>query len=411
MMQKILILGGGFAGIRAGLELARHSGHEITLVSDRDAHVYNADLYEIATAFSPKITEECLTELRDTVATPLQKIFDKKPVQIIKDKVLKINAEEKTVELKQNGKIAYDYLIVALGSVTNYYGNETLKQFSYPLKTLQDALAISCHLDSYFQNLWKKEQKKKVSIMIGGGGFTGVEFACELTGFLNKICKKYNFPRERVEIGLIQAAPELGGQGPEISNLITQRLEKSGVQIYLNTKIKDVEINKLHIEDHKGNKKNLDMDTLIWTGGVMPNPLIRESFSEVAKNGALPVNEFLQNPKYPNIYAAGDCSSIIDQPAPMLAQVADEEAKIIVHNILAEIQHTEKKKYQLHLKGMIIPLGGKYAIFKTGNFIFKGFWSWIFRKIVDLKYALSILPWPYAIKKWFHSGKIFVEND
>lgn len=412
---RVVILGSGFAGIQTALELLKRgdlSEYEIILISNRTVVVYNADLYEIATAYYEKITDKCLTELKKSVAIPLERIFQNQDLHFIHDTVTKIVPEENRIELKDKRTISYHILVIALGSVTNYYDIEGLRQFSYPLKTLQDALSISCHLDTYFQNLWKKETKKNVRIVIGGGGFTGVEFACELPGFLKKLCKKYHYPFASIVLSLIEAGQSLGGSGQDekIAKIIEKRLRIFGYEIHLNTKIQQVEANKITTD-----KGDIEMDMLMWTGGVKPHPIIAESFKNVAKNGGLPVSEYLQNPDFPNIYGAGDCAYIADpetqKPLPMLAQLAIQEGKTIAENILAGKNNTPKKIFESKIKGIIIPLGGKFATCKLGKKVYSGFWCWALKRLGDLKYSLSVLPFFSAVKKWIHSTNIFVEND
>lgn len=409
--KTIAILGAGFAGIRIALSLCKklrgRNYYKILLIDSRLVHIYTPDLYEIATAFHEKITEECPTQLKDTVAIPIKKILHNRAVEFIRDTVTKINPREKTVMLQNHGTLHYTYLVIALGSVVNYYNIPGLEQFSYPFKTLRDSIAINCHIDHYLQTFWKREEQKRISIVIGGGGATGVEFVCELPGYIEKLSRKYRYPRDTIDITLIEATPNLTGQGKNVTKIILRRLQKLGIKVLLKTFIKEVTADEISVETSDKELKIIPRDILIWTGGVAPNPLIRASFEEIAKNGALPVNEFLQYEKFPGIYAAGDNAAF----GPMLAQVAVEQGKVIGQNIAADIEGKTKKSYQLKLKGVIIPLGGQYALVKIGNVVLKGFFVWVLRRFVDLWYALSILPFWYALKKWMHDTRVFVEND
>ncbi|MBI2638059.1 FAD-dependent oxidoreductase [Candidatus Peregrinibacteria bacterium] len=403
-VKTIVILGGGFAGLRTALllskKLPKNSGYRILLVDERPVHLYTPDLYEIATAYHDEITEACLTKLKDAVAIPFPKIISGKHIEFIRDRVVKILPEKNSIELKQRGPLTFNFLVIALGSVVNYYGIPGLEEYSSPLKTLLDGLAMNCHLDMHFHNLWKKELKKEVSIVVGGGGATGVEFSCELPGCIDKLCKKYHYPRERVKVTVIEASGEFAGQGAKVTQVILKRFQKLGIQSLLNTYIKKVDEAGVHIETMTKTKSVLAADLLVWTGGVKPHPLIRE-------NGTLPVNKYLQSQAFPNIFAAGDNASV----APMLAQLAFDQGKIVAKNILAAIEGKKLKPYCAQFKGLITPLGGKYALLKKGNFVFKGRLIWILRRLIDLRYALSILPFWHALKKWIHDTNVFVGND
>lgn len=419
----ILVLGAGFAGIAVARSLCKKLGNysefHITIVDQKNAHIYTPDLYEIATAFHKEITEECLMQLRETVATPLSKIISGKPIHFVRDTVMTIDTAAKKLHLRAGGALKWDYLVIALGSVVNYYNIPGLQQFSYPLKTLTDAIAINCHIDHYLQTFWKREEQKRIEIVIGGGGATGVEFACELPGYVEKLCEKYRYPREHIGITLIEATENLTGQNAHVTSVILKRFQKLGVKALLSTFIKQVTAETITVEsadkENPRAQKTIPRDILIWTGGVMPNPLIRASFTEVAKNGALPVNRFLQYAKILSIYSAGDDAYFVDEksqkPAPMLAQVAVQQGEVIAHNIVADILGRAKKPYQLKLKGVIVPLGGQYAILKIGNVVLRGFFVWVLRRLVDLWYALKILPFWYALKKWIHDTNVFIEND
>lgn len=415
--KNIVIAGAGFAGLKTALTLAKklkNPDYEIILVDEKNIHVYTPDLYEIATAFHEKITQECLTRLKETVATPLPKILRHRGITFIRDKISALAPEQNKITLEQHGNLLYEYLVLALGSVANFYGIPGLQQFSYPLKNLTDAIAINCHLDHYLQTFWKREEQKKISIVIGGGGATGVEFACELPGYLEKLCKKYHYPRASIDITLIEGTRALTGQGEKVTAVILKRFHKLGIKALLDTFIKEVTANDI-IVGTKGKMQRIPCDVLLWTGGVKPHPLISAGFKKTAKNGALPVNDFLQSVDFPTVYAAGDNAYSQDKksekPCPMLAQVAVQQGKIAAYNIIADITNQKKKPYRLKLKGVIIPLGGAFALFKIGNFVLRGYPIWLLQRLIDLWYAFSILPFFYALRKWVRSTRVFVEND
>lgn len=418
-MKNIVICGAGFAGLSTALLLEKKlrgcPDYRVLLVDSRDSHVYSPDLYEIATSYNKKLTLECLTMLKESVATPFKKILEGKSLTFIRDKITAIVPEQKKIELKQSGTLPYSHLAVCLGSVINYYNIPGLTQFSYPLKSLTDALAICCHLDTYFHILMKEYIKRDVHIVVGGGGATGCEFACELPGFLNNICKKYEYPRELVKVTVLEGSKELTGQGEKVTRVVLNRFKKFGIGALTETFIKEVTAHEVHVENGSGERLSLPMDILIWTGGVQPNPLVSSSFPNDCKKGSLVVNEFLASPSFPGVFAAGDNAYCTDPKTdrllPKLAQIAVQQAKILSRNILAEISGKQKKAYLPKFRGVIIPLGGKYAILKRGNVVFKGFWIWVLQRLVDFMYLVKILPLRQAMRKWISETNLFVEND
>lgn len=427
--KKILILGAGFAGLRAALDLAKQQNkipnYEIILVDKRDVHIYTPDLYEIATAFIPKITEECLSQLKETVAIKIRTLIRGKPITFLQDKAIKWDPAKKIITLSKYGKLSYDYLVLTLGSVSDYYNIPGLEQFSYPLKTVKHAIGIQCDLDHYFQYLWKENRKKAVNLVIGGGGATGVEFGGELPRYVDKLCQKYQYPRKKVHITLIQATNELVGVGPQFSRRIQERLEKAGVAVKLNTSITSAYAGEISVKNFSSlspSKKvsketKLFCDMLIWAGGVKPHPFLLQQKLKAEKTGAIKVDETLRAKDFKNVFAAGDMAHFIDpktkKTAPLLAQVAFAQGKILANNILATIQGGPFLPYRLKIKGVIIPVAGKYAIFKTGTgrCVYGGFIFWILRRLIDLYYAMSIMPPLKAFTKWWHATNIFVKND
>lgn len=414
--RNILILGAGFAGIRVAQDLSRklrQPGYDIILVDRSNLHVFHGDLYEVATAFNKKITEECLTSLRETVATPIESLVDPKCVQFLKDEVLDISHESKEVVLKQSGKLHYDYLVVALGSDTNYFGIPGLKEHSFPLKTIQDAIRIDCHLDQFFFKLWKNKEVRDVYITVGGGGATGVEMAGELVNYVKCLTKKYEYPLNRVQIQLIDGSNKLVGLPKKGTDIILKRYRKKGIKIYLERFITEVVESKITLKLPAGSQEKIPSDFLIWTGGVMINPIVQKALGNPSKRGAMPVNPFLQSEQDRNVFVAGDSAYYAweGKTLPMLAQIAYEEAAVVAENIARLIDGRELVRFVAPKPKILIPLGGKYALLVWGKYIFKGFFPWLLKRLIYLKYALSILPFFKACRKFSHSTKVFVEND
>lgn len=413
MVKKIVILGAGFAGLRVAKDLSKllPADCKITLVDKNKGHLYTPDLYEIASSPHEKITEECLVELRETVLTPISKIF---AGEILKDEVLRILPDSNSVELKHAGKIAYDYLAVCLGSSSNTYNIPGLEQFSYPVKSINDAIAINCHLDSFFKELWKAGKKQEIDINIGGGGATGVEFSAELSSYVNFLCKKYKYPRDHVKIKIIQGGNEIIGLGREVSTIALDRLRKHGVDVLFGSYINKVSANEIELKTKEGQITKIKSDLLLWTGGVKVNPVVTNCFGDEKSGGAIAVNHFLQNEKYKNIFACGDSAFIKnqkDERVLMMAQFAIEEAKIVAKNISAMLVGAKMDEYVARDPIFIIPIAGKFGIIKYKQYVFSGFWCWVIRRLTDLRYCLQILtPWQ-AFRKWMHGNRVFVEND
>lgn len=422
--KKIVILGGGFAGIRVVQDLAKKfsrsfefaDDYEIILVNQNSFHVFKADLYEVVAAFNKKISDKCLTALKETVATPIEKLVDKRFVKFVQDEVLSIDASKQIVVLKKLKKLQYDYLVVALGSVPNHFGIPGLKEFSSTMQNVVDAVKLSCNLDHFFYELWKTKSVRDVYITVGGGGATGVETVGELAFAVKKLAEKYKYPLDKINLQLVEGSNDLAGLSGCGTDLVLNRLKKIGVKVYLNSFIQSVEEKRFLIKTVKGLKKFLKSDIFIWTGGVMVNPVVGQNIGNKKLCGAIGVNSFLQADSFVNIFAAGDNAFLPDpenegRRVPMMAQFAFREGALVAKNLLNLIEKKPMSVFKISKAKLILPIGGKYAVFSVGDKIFSGFFPWLLKRLVSFRYALMILPFFVALKKWWNSNEIFLEND
>lgn len=418
--KNIVILGAGFAGLRVAKLLSKkipkYSGYKIKLVDKRNFHLYTPDLYEVATAFNEKITDDCLLRLRETVATPINNLIDHERVEFVFDRVLEVDFAEKKVRLGKYDELAYDYLVVAMGAQVNTFGIEGMEEYSYPLKTVGQALAINCGLDQYFHALWnKREHKKPLSITICGGGATGVETVAEMVLACNKLCEKYQYERKNITIQLIESGNDLLRFGEKGSAKVLKRLENLGVKVYLNNMVTKAAKESLNIKSKDGEEKTLVSHITIWTGGVKVNSIVAKSIGAKERRGAAIVNEYLQYKDNKDVFVLGDNAFIEDGeggPVPWLAQMAVKEADTVVANLCALLNKKDLKKFVAPRKiPVIIPVGGKYAFIKMGSVVLGGYIFYVLRRLVDLRYYLTIMPFSKAYGKWHRGKKIFEAND
>lgn len=422
MKKNIVIIGAGFCGLIAAKKLAqklnanpkKKKEYQIILINKTDVHVYHSDLYEISAAYNKEITKACLSALEDSVCIKIHETTDKYGIKFLQKKVGSIDPADKTITLKNKKKIPYEYLIVAVGSVTNYYGITGLEEHAYPLKNLQDALALNCHVDQYFRELWEKKEQKDVSIVIGGGGATGVEYACEIIGQLAKLSSKYNFDPKRVNVSIVDGGGQFLGLGKKTSDIALRRLKKLGIKP-VKAYIKEYRDNSLVLED-KNTKKQTTMpaDILIWTGGIKSNPLLT-CFDQLTKRGELEASPTLESPHYENLYVGGDNASIIDaktkEPIPKMGQFAFQEGRLIARNIWAKINGEKQKEFHAVNKGYLVPLGKRTYLYNKGNFTITGLIPFFMRRANDILYFSHFMPLHKAVSRIFKKERIFVQND
>ncbi len=420
MKKNIVILGAGFAGLRVALDLTKKFAekpslkrkYNIKLVDRNAVHVFNADLYEVATAFSEKITDKFVRQLKDTVATPIHTLIDENYVDFVQDEIVAIDPEKQVVVLKKTKKLPYHCLVVAMGSCPNYFGIPGLKENSFTLDSVADALKINSSLDKLFYDLWKSGKFKPVHLNVGGGGPTGIETACELVFAVKRLAKKYKYPTSKIKVQLVEGSEKLAGLDKDGTKLILKRLKEIGVKVYMQSFIKKLDQKKVFLK--AGGSLNSDM--FIWTGGVMVNTVVAVGLGDKRLGGGVLVNPFLQAKSFRNVFAAGDNGYFPDpenvkKRLPMLAQFAYAQGSIIAENVLKLFSGESLKSFVPGKPKLLLPLGGKYGILSSSGKIHSGFLMWLLKRLVFLKYAMSILPFTKAFRKWKRSNKIFVEND
>jgi NADH:ubiquinone reductase (H+-translocating) len=284
-MTEIVVLGGGFAGVFAAKELRKLNSEQfrITLVDKNSYHLFIPSLYEVATAEEP----------RNNICIPFSEIFPH-GVRLIKGEATKINKEKKEIEFKGGQVLTYDYLVVALGSETNYYDIPGLKENSIAFKSLDEGARIRDTIKEKYNEVQKKGQALIVAVV--GGGATGVELATELS-------KMEEHMGGNIEVVLFQGGRSLlKGVSEKTSQIAKERLQKAAVDVHLNSKVVKVSKDYLEIED--GRKHPYDV--LIWTGGIRANSISRESGLPLNEDRRIDVDEFLRVKGTDNIFAAGD---------------------------------------------------------------------------------------------------------
>jgi NADH:ubiquinone reductase (H+-translocating) len=416
-VRRIVVLGAGYVGISVVQTLSKKldlTNHEIVLIDKYQSHVFQGELYEVATALNEKISDHCLTRLKETVATPVVDLIDKEKVRFICDEILEVDHDNKRIKLKRENFFDYDYLVVGLGSSNNFFNIPGLEENAFTLKTVEDALKINCHIDQYFYNLWDQKKVEDIDIVVGGGGAAGTELAGELVYYLKGLCKKYHYPKGRVKVTLIEGSDKLAGFKERGTKMIVKRLKALGVKLHMKSYVTEVAKNSLEIKLADGGKKTISHNIFVWTGGVKVNPITAQAFGTKATRGGIEVNPYLQSRKYRNIFAGGDNAYLRDVDGgrvPMLAQVAWVQGILLAENLIALLKGQGMLPYRIPVYHLLVPVGGKFALWKSGDRILKGRWVWFLKRLIYYRYYLKVLPFGKATHKFIHSTKIFCEND
>lgn len=415
-MKRIVILGAGFGGLRAAIVLGKRSkelgkrGYQITLIDKNRYHTYTPLLYEIST--TSKETANYL-DLKSVTTYSAEGVLLGFPIEFIQGKVSNIDLANKKIQL-ENGLIDYEYLILALGSETNFFNIPGLQESALELKSFNDALKIR---DAVWQRIEEAGQDEAVDIVIGGAGSTGVELAGEIQEWLSQMKKEGHGCRTSVT--LIDASPTiLNGFEEKIIKGVAARLKKLGANLLTNERVTKVESGKVYLTSGR----IVAYDVLIWTGGVKANSIIDKLPFKKEKQGRAGVSDkLLCTAEKPDLnigvktYGIGDIVCVHNhetgQPVPMVARAAIVQGTIAAKNIIADIKGKSHLKYNPKNYPYIIPVGGKYAVAKIGPIIISGFLGWVLKGLVELNYLFSIMPNMKALKIWLKGLKIFIKND
>ncbi len=418
-MIKILILGGGFGGVRCAIDLEKKLSHsekkfEITLIDKNGYHLFVPALYEVASAYGIK-KDPFAVQLRRSVCMPYADIFEGKKINFIQAEITEVNLQHKLIKTNGNHTLEYDYLVFAIGGEVNDFNVPGVKEYANQFKDLDDSIFINQKLEELAAQFQTGGRTEPFSFLICGGGFTGIELAAEL-GCCSKVIKeKCRLKGRCSNITLFEAGPKIL---PAISekerNFIKERLTKLGIVLMENSPIEEIESNFIKLKT--GHKINGDL--IIWTAGIKANTILKNisGLPLTTPSAKIIVENTLQVKGLSNIFAIGDNMEFIDpktqRGVPAFAYTAGDQGKIVAKNIFNLINKKSVTIYKPYYDLWIIPIGGKYALAHLwGKFLVKGFWGWVIRELVDLRYLLSIFSLNKALEVFFNDITIFTKND
>lgn len=413
---RIVIVGAGFGGVKLAKLFAKENVN-VTLVDRHNFHLFQPLLYQVSTAVLST----------DEIAYPVRTFFrENKNVEFFMAKAQGVDKDRKVL-LTNHGEIAYDYLILAAGATTNFFGMENVEKYSYGMKTLQEAIHIRNHVLHMFERANKcedseEERRRMLSFVVVGGGPTGVEEAGALTELIAVQKKEYhNLDFDEVSVKLIEATPDvLLMMAPNLRQHTVKVLERKGVDVLLNTQVMDYDGESLKLKDGT----EIPTKTVIWAAGVKAVPFIANCGSEVDRGGRIIVNEKLQVEGSENVFAIGDCAHFqhgTERPLPTVAPVATQQAKVAYENIMKLIRG-QKDLATFHYKdlGSMATIGrGEAVVDKTKmNPQMTGFiaWcAWMFVHLIRLAGAHTNLTvaikWTWNLLSGTRLGRIITNIE
>ena len=368
---KIIIVGGGFGGVSAALELAKKnlSSVAITLISDKTDFEYKPSLYRLVSdRHAPGV------EVR------LKDIFARKNIRVVLDRVKKLNV--KTKKIIGQKKYDFDYLVLALGSETNFGDVHGLAKRAFPFKSSDDALRLKNHL----RKLLAHQSRQQKNIVIVGGGPTGVELAGELAHLARK--------NSLVGIELVEKHSRILPYLPKnVSILASRRLEKLEVKILTKKTVVRENADNIIFRDFGVKTK-----TVIWTAGVKNNSFFDKAKMRHNKTGQIIVDERLRANKQKNIFVIGDSADTDDAGT---AQSAIAHGRLTAENIRRKIAGEKLLTREKHPVAYILPIGPRWAIAHFGHKTLVGWTGYMVRKLADLRFFWYLLPKAHFLRLLF----------
>lgn len=356
----ILILGAGYAGITTAIMLQKKldkTDATIKLINKHAYHYQTTWLHENAVGTLPD----------HQVKIPIESIIDTDRIDFIVDTVTHIKSEEQRVSLKKHGDLTYDYLVVALGFETETFNIPGIKSNAHTINSVYQAGFLRKELEKKLTTYRIGDKQKPFSIVVGGGGFTGVEYLGELTDQLPSLLEKFQLDEQDIEILSIEKEQSvMPGFDLELGEYAMQVLENKGVTFYLGMAVKSVHTDYIVVEKN-GLTEEIPTSIFIWTAGVRANHLIEQSDLQHV-DGSVEVSDDLRAPSSDNVFVLGDCTTISstdhNQITSSTAQIAIQQGKVCAKNLerLIKGKSNELLSFLYREHGLIASLGKSDAI-------------------------------------------------
>ncbi len=397
--KKIVILGGGFAGVECTRQLESKFGND----SEVELIMVSEDNFLLFTPMLPQVASGMI-ETRHIVL-PIRTICKK--TKFYEGRIKNIDPFGKLVNLwgtgdKRSISIHYDFLVVALGSETNFFGMADVEKNAYTMKTLNDAVVLRNRIIDMLEQAENETdpilRKSFLNFVVAGGGFAGIETAGELMDLILDARKHYHsIHKDDLKVVVIEALPMiLPGFNEKLAEFAKQKLIERGINIKLQTAITSFDGNEVTTKSIDQNLKDpldeskvdsIRTKTLIWTAGVTPVNTIKRSMLKTDR-GKVIINEYLEVQNFPGVFAIGDCALFLNpetkRPFPPTAQIAEAQAKTAAKNLIALIKNSKKEKFEYHSKGQMAIIGKRSGIATFLGMNISGFWAWLIWRNVYL---------------------------
>lgn len=384
--KRVVIVGGGFGGLKLAQDILK-SDYQVVLIDRNNYHQFQPLFYQVATAgLEPS-----------SIAFPFRKIFHKsKDFHFRLTEVSEIKPNEKEIETTI-GKISFDYLIIATGADTNFFGNEQIKEHCMPMKSISEALALR---NAFFQRLedalnasTREEREMCMNIVIVGGGPTGVEVAGTLAEMRSYILPK-DYPEidfKEMKIILLEGSPRVLNAMADVSCIKAKEyLTKMGVEVRNNTQVVSYDGSSVSLKEGD----SIATKTLVWAAGIQGNIIKGLAEDVYVQGGRILVNTYNQVAGTDSIFAIGDVACMISEEYPrghpQMAQPAIQQGKNLANNLRKIMSNQALKPFVYKNLGSMATVGRNKAVVELPNYKFQGFFAWLVWMVVHLKSILGV---------------------
>ena len=408
----VVILGGGFAGLAAGKALAKYPV-KVSLIDKENHHLFQPLLYQVATAGLSAAD----------IAQPLRHIFSSQSnLTTLMDEVVDFDLDASKVHLRSK-ILSYDYLVIALGVTTGYFGNQPWARFAPGLKTLDEATELRRRVLTAFERAElannSNEATKWLTFVVVGGGPTGVELAGAIAELAQHVMAKdfRHIDSTKAQVHLIEAGPRLLGAFPESQSIYAyKRLSKMGVKVHLNEPVTNVSSDGVTLS-----QSSISSGTILWAAGVEANS-VANKLGSIPRDraGRLEVNPDLKLPNFDNVFVAGDLAKLSDhkgKQVPCLAPAATQMGRHAAKQITRDIAGRPLQPFIYFDKGNMATIGRSSAVANFRNITINGYFAWLAWLAVHLVFLMGMrnrisvfLNWAWSYLAWRQGARIITKK-